>query len=76
MAGLDIDRWPGGFFYLAGQFGPVDLALHWPEGPVSVRSGHMGVRSALARRANQIETSPPSELFSGGWIVSQFISGE
>ena len=53
----------------------MDLALHWPEG-ANVRSGHKGVRSALARSANQIETSPPSELFSGGWIVSQFISGE
>ena len=55
----------------------MDLALHLPEGASErISSGHKGVRSALARSANQIETSPPSELFTGGWSVSQFISGE
>ena len=40
--GLDIDRWPVGFFYSAGQFGPVDLALHWPEGASERKFGPQG----------------------------------
>ena len=39
------------------------LAQRGHFGPASISSGHKGVRSALARSANQIETSPPSELF-------------
>ena len=42
LAGLDIDRWPGGFFYSAGQFGLVDLALHWPEGASERTFGPQG----------------------------------
>ena len=39
---LDIDPWPAGFFYLAGQFGPVDLALHWPKGASERKFGPQG----------------------------------
>ena len=76
--GLDIDRWPAGRLarrlFLLG--GPVRASVSSTGGAASVSSGHKGVRSALARSANQIETLPPSELFSGGWSVSQFISGK
>ena len=42
VTGLDIHCWPGGFSHSAGQFGPVDLAVRWPEGASGHKFGLQG----------------------------------
>ena len=39
-SGLDIGYVPAvlhAFFRLSGQFGPLQLIFHWPEGPVDLK---------------------------------------
>ena len=63
-------------FYSAGQFGPVDLALHWPEGASERKFGPQGCSFCAGPKCKSDRDVAAIWVVFRRLDVSQFISGE